>query len=534
MSCRRPSPPHEDQYDYITDPPAAFDQYEDLDSALQDIADYTPRNPVSAHLRPARPTPMSLGWAAQPSLYTLYTWVADGGVDEPHWKLGSRLRPTLQTPDRVYPDPVEAFEHAFLGTPTNTTAEPTVPYSQPASAPVSYTVLYPQPAREAPNWHPESTLPSSQNISGPSIWNLQPAHPARGSINSTEANVLPPQTSASDPQTPRKTSKDSSGRPAKKYPHQSKSYERPGCHVCSKTFSRSSDRDRHLKTHRNTEDIPANEYYVCHGYENCDYKTLRKSGLKEHLAGYHKEDLPTGSIKDDEWWGSRNIFETWWRCAECLKRVYIKKSGWKCLPCHTPCNSVRVMKRLAKFPHTAFKEPQAETSVPTTGDGDPLRTVADLAEQAATSSQFSATLSITQNYQAAATESLTTNPPPALAPVATTSTLPNQSQNNILLREANDYEIMQTGYWDEADEEWLRAVNDCKVVTQTRFQDDTGEEWYIFDDSYDSSIHTKASEWSAAQITPDGGNTEPWFTYSDPTGTRHRTGTFDIKGKKKR
>ncbi|EPE34430.1 hypothetical protein GLAREA_10124 [Glarea lozoyensis ATCC 20868] len=293
---------------------------------------------------------------------------------------------------------------------------------------------------------------------------------------------------------PSTDSHDTSTRPAKKSSHRDKSgnvskasklASGKKCSVCSSSFRNNADLERHKR--------------VVHGdvlkfkcdYRGClhEYSPVRLDHYREHLEKFHKEDLPKGSngYSDEwwaKWWAERDIREDWWRCNKCLTRV-VKGNEWVCLNCSTYCSQERIDERESRFGNSMQSEPH----VPTTTDYAPQANIPDSAYEEANRSQ--------------------SNIP--LAPVATTSALPDPSQDNVL-----------HGWVEE-------------VVMLERYVDiESGEEMYILCRDNNRRIVKRASEWSEGQIRPDGVNAEPCFVHRDQGGRIYWTKTFDVKGKGRR
>ncbi|KAI1476310.1 hypothetical protein F4774DRAFT_245870 [Daldinia eschscholtzii] len=122
-----------------------------------------------------------------------------------------------------------------------------------------------------------------------------------------------------------------------------------GRHVClepfcnASPFKRKADLLRHyLHRHRD-----ANQKTPFH----CDWKRCQRSKepfyrldhCREHYRDYHQEDLSRrGPNKENsEWWKSRKVDITWWRCPKCLSRIAIDSKGFQCGKCKTTCEPER-------------------------------------------------------------------------------------------------------------------------------------------------------------------------------------------------
>jgi len=123
--------------------------------------------------------------------------------------------------------------------------------------------------------------------------------------------------------------------------------------ICSKLFSRIADLERHYKIVH----APADQKVAF----PCDYSRCarlsdpftRKDHYRDHLRGYHKEDI--GSVKiygmkvggeqEATWLVERRIDSKYWRCAICLVRIYVADDAWECPNCKRPCEAERVAAR---------------------------------------------------------------------------------------------------------------------------------------------------------------------------------------------
>lgn len=88
----------------------------------------------------------------------------------------------------------------------------------------------------------------------------------------------------------------------------------------------------------------------CCDYENCPKSKdplAGKDKLREHLRDSdHKEDLPRKSkTESEQWWAERKIFPDFWRCWDCLRKVYIKSEGYSCGKCHKDLDRERNKRR---------------------------------------------------------------------------------------------------------------------------------------------------------------------------------------------
>ncbi|OAA56911.1 Zinc finger, C2H2-like protein [Cordyceps fumosorosea ARSEF 2679] len=114
----------------------------------------------------------------------------------------------------------------------------------------------------------------------------------------------------------------------------------PGCDT--KPFKRRADLDRHYK-HKHA---PASqkESYFC-DYPRCTRRRdpfHRRDHFRDHLREFHKEDIEKrGGVVNEEWLEDCNLSSSWWRCAKCLVRNYIEKSGYECPKCKTTCQAKR-------------------------------------------------------------------------------------------------------------------------------------------------------------------------------------------------
>lgn len=121
----------------------------------------------------------------------------------------------------------------------------------------------------------------------------------------------------------------------------------PGCDT--KPFKRRADLDRHYK-HKHA---PASqkESYFC-DYPRCARRRdpfHRRDHFRDHLREFHKEDIEkrggsgsggSGAV-NEEWLEDRNTSSAWWRCAKCLLRNYVDRSGYECPKCKTTCQAKR-------------------------------------------------------------------------------------------------------------------------------------------------------------------------------------------------
>jgi hypothetical protein len=89
------------------------------------------------------------------------------------------------------------------------------------------------------------------------------------------------------------------------------------------------------------------ETFPC-DYDNCrrveDYFT-RKDAYRDHLREYHLEDIPKrfkNPKREQEWLANRVVSFRWWRCAQCLTRMWIDHYGWVCRQCKQTCDPERI------------------------------------------------------------------------------------------------------------------------------------------------------------------------------------------------
>ncbi|KAI3326066.1 hypothetical protein HD806DRAFT_433197 [Xylariaceae sp. AK1471] len=113
---------------------------------------------------------------------------------------------------------------------------------------------------------------------------------------------------------------------------------------CSRTFRRKADLIRHYgQKHTPSDKKPK---YPC-DWKKCQrYKDPfhRIDHQRDHYRDYHLEDLMrrgSSGKEDKTWWRSRKVNPDWFRCARCLERVSIQKSGYKCPKCKTSCETER-------------------------------------------------------------------------------------------------------------------------------------------------------------------------------------------------
>ncbi|KAB5549384.1 hypothetical protein GE09DRAFT_1059889 [Coniochaeta sp. 2T2.1] len=115
---------------------------------------------------------------------------------------------------------------------------------------------------------------------------------------------------------------------------------------CDSRFKRASDLDRHYKMRHRDLIVSDEDKKTLY----CDYKKcprnqepfFRPERLRNHLRGYHKEDMPKkGTKSSTEWLRERNVDPKWWRCFTCLMRMQIKHDGFTCSSCKKHCESDR-------------------------------------------------------------------------------------------------------------------------------------------------------------------------------------------------
>ncbi|KAB5515591.1 hypothetical protein GE09DRAFT_1231148 [Coniochaeta sp. 2T2.1] len=115
---------------------------------------------------------------------------------------------------------------------------------------------------------------------------------------------------------------------------------------CDGRFKRASDLDRHYKMRHRDLIVSDEDKKTLY----CDYKKcprnqepfFRLERLRNHLRGYHKEDMPKKGTKSSaEWLRERNVDPKWWRCFTCLMRMQIKHDGFTCSSCKKHCESDR-------------------------------------------------------------------------------------------------------------------------------------------------------------------------------------------------
>jgi serine/threonine protein kinase len=95
----------------------------------------------------------------------------------------------------------------------------------------------------------------------------------------------------------------------------------------------------------------------------CDYPTCRRAGdedaftrkdaYRDHLRESHMEDMAKRHKtlkREQEWLASRVVSSKWWRCVQCLDRVFVASDGWACPSCKQPCEPERLqLRKLSAF-----------------------------------------------------------------------------------------------------------------------------------------------------------------------------------------
>lgn len=135
--------------------------------------------------------------------------------------------------------------------------------------------------------------------------------------------------------------------PRRSTPRQTFQCEHAACK--NKTFSRSADLVRHRSIVHKLEDT--RERFFC-DYRRCsrhEQPFFRADHFRDHLRDQHKEDIVRrGSSADKDWWNSRNrhaMWDGWWRCSKCMKRVDTATYGFVCPGCGNNCEVERQKRR---------------------------------------------------------------------------------------------------------------------------------------------------------------------------------------------
>ncbi|KAK4142051.1 uncharacterized protein C8A04DRAFT_30307 [Dichotomopilus funicola] len=115
---------------------------------------------------------------------------------------------------------------------------------------------------------------------------------------------------------------------------------------CLKVASRLADVDRHVRMTHVAE--AERKKYFC-DYKRCARHTdpfFRPDHFRDHLRGFHMEDLLKRSVRvDRRWWATRAMMEWWWRCNRCFMRVVSEESGYVCSGCGNACEKERQIRR---------------------------------------------------------------------------------------------------------------------------------------------------------------------------------------------
>ncbi|KAI1822128.1 hypothetical protein F4861DRAFT_551039 [Xylaria intraflava] len=122
---------------------------------------------------------------------------------------------------------------------------------------------------------------------------------------------------------------------------------------CSKSFKRKADLERHYKNLHTLSE--------CKDQYPCDWKRCQRAKApfhrldhqREHYREFHHEDIMrrgSSGKQDEEWWSTRAIHPSWWRCSRCLCRVRIEAYGYECPECKTSCETERISYRMARGP----------------------------------------------------------------------------------------------------------------------------------------------------------------------------------------
>ncbi|KAH8685784.1 hypothetical protein BGZ60DRAFT_365646 [Tricladium varicosporioides] len=135
-------------------------------------------------------------------------------------------------------------------------------------------------------------------------------------------------------------------------------------------FGRPADLERHYRQVHAADD--QKECWRC-DRQNCNRDKepfTRKDHFRDHLKDFHKEDIgyckgektATSSAEKKKWAAKQKIWEAervisvqWWRCAKCLRRVYITEQGWHCKACKRDCELPRREAREAKRQYSDTK-----------------------------------------------------------------------------------------------------------------------------------------------------------------------------------
>ena len=119
--------------------------------------------------------------------------------------------------------------------------------------------------------------------------------------------------------------------------------------------------ERHYRHVHNSND----KFFHC-DYAKCSRAKepfTRKDHYRDHLRDYHKEDL--GAAKGEKmaksaeqkkkwqaaqqvWKKERVIWPNQWRCAKCLRKIYVQLEGWNCTVCKLECEQDRQRSRRDK------------------------------------------------------------------------------------------------------------------------------------------------------------------------------------------
>ncbi|RKU49372.1 hypothetical protein DL546_002187 [Coniochaeta pulveracea] len=115
---------------------------------------------------------------------------------------------------------------------------------------------------------------------------------------------------------------------------------------CGKYFNRPADLDRHQK---NVHCKDRNKGKCC-DYRSCgrhDHAFRRPDHFRDHLRDIHREDLLKrggAAEADADWWKGRSptaVYNGWWRCGKCFRRVSVDKHDWQCPGCGNVCEQDR-------------------------------------------------------------------------------------------------------------------------------------------------------------------------------------------------
>ncbi|KAI1126343.1 hypothetical protein F5Y10DRAFT_214483 [Nemania abortiva] len=113
---------------------------------------------------------------------------------------------------------------------------------------------------------------------------------------------------------------------------------------CKGRFRRKADWIRHIEQRHTPADKKPK--YPC-DWKKCQRSKepfYRRDHQRDHLRDFHAEDLTrrgSSAKQDEEWWNSRIVNPTWWRCARCLTRVKVEEYGYTCSECGTSCEAER-------------------------------------------------------------------------------------------------------------------------------------------------------------------------------------------------